>query len=103
MIDRDYLVFWRGWTPDGNQVFRDTGASVVRLSCPPHDEPRGRVLDDLAKEAIAGSGAAKMPEVLGVVELPPAQWSRGAQRAVSLGTGKVAALECGGNGWALHL
>lgn len=97
MIPRDYLVFWLSDT-------KSNGATVVRIDHPPHEAPAGKVLDDLVLDAVRGHNPkVEGVRVVGVCELAPAHWSRGAQRAVSLGDGRVAALECGGNGWALHL
>lgn len=98
-MESDYLVFWhndnRAADPSNTPVPRN--ASVIRLAHPPHEAPRGGTLDRLIADALLR--ISDRFSIHGVVELANAHWSPGVVRDVSLGDGRVIALECTSGRW----
>lgn len=94
-MEREYLVTWI----DTNL---QTNVEVITLTVPPHDSPKGAVLDELAR--ISLSVTPFLGRLVSVQELPAACWSPGAYRDLSLGDGRVATLECrSADGWRVHV
>lgn len=84
------MVFWRSGC--------GVGQSVVRVSHPPHDEPRGSMLRDILAAGVEMSGHV---DVLGAVELPDAAWNNNLVLEVATFDGRVASIECTGGAWRL--
>lgn len=98
LYDKDYIATWR---PNRGSHLT---ASVVRVLAPPHEEPKGTILEELVVDALADhhSVEADAIEVLSVVELPNATWCHGQTREVVV-AGRAASLEAGHNGWRIHI
>ena len=102
-MEKHFLAFW--YDGNGNR------ASVVKVAHPPHDEPRGSILEDLLRDAIAATETdfcnqtMAGPDVLlnGAVELQTAAWAAGHCREIVTGEGKVGAVECTGGDWRVVL
>lgn len=100
MIDRHYIVFWK-------DIHDKRQASVVKITHPPHEQPRGEALDDLCYAALVNEPTCvklKCKDALtGIVELPNANWAGGRIAELSVGDGRVATLECSQGNWRVHL
>lgn len=96
-MDKDFLVFW--YDGNGNR------ATVIAIKHPPHDEPRGSVLEELLIEGIVEAESISKDDVLlsGAVELGLSAWSPGACRELVTGEGRVGSVECTATGWRVHL
>lgn len=94
-MEMDVLVFWRvygGALHDGAEH-----ASVVRVKHPPHDDPKGSILEGLVRDALGDVA------IHGIVQLPLATWNRGASATLAVGDGRVGSLECTVAGWQVHI
>lgn len=99
-MEKHFLVFWN-----------DNRATVAKIQHPPHDEPRGSVLETLLRDYIAQNETdydgetLATPDVLlnGAVELTTAAWAVGHTREIVIGNGAVASVECTGGDWRVVL
>lgn len=86
-MEKDFVVFWRVGCAGIQQ-------SIVRVSHPPHDEPRGSMLRDILAEGLPAPG-----DVLGAVALPPSSWSNNQTLELATFDGRIASVECTGGAW----
>lgn len=96
-MEKSYLVFWY----DGTHNV----ATIVPLAHPPHEAPRGSILEELVVEALADAHGMPSADLLvnGVFELPSAAWSQGRSFEIAVGEGIVGSVECTVEGWRVHL
>lgn len=89
-MHRDFLVFW------SVDVIRQRGEpQVVRVNYPPHEEPKGTILEDLLRAAIPYAGYPV--SIDGAMQLPPQRL--GMSLDLATGTGHIASVECYAAGW----
>lgn len=87
---QDYVAFWN----DG----AERRASSVRVVFPPHEPPRGSVLEELIISALRVDHAdAPTVNLHGAISL------YGADREIVVGDGRVGSAEFLGDGWRVHL
>lgn len=87
---QDYIAFWH----DGQHK----RATPVNVAFPPHEAPRGGILDELIVAALKTAH----PEV-SRIELNGAVSMYGADREISMGDGRVGSAEFNGSHWRVHL
>ena len=90
-MEQEFLVFWY----DGN----DNRVSIVKVKHPPHEKPRGTILEDLLSQPLLDQCLVM---INGYVELPGAAWNQRAHRELGAGNGQPLSLECGAEGWKIH-
>lgn len=93
-MEMDVLVFWR---QHPHAPYDGEHASVVRVKHPPHDDPKGSILEGLVRDALGDVA------IHGIVQLPQATWNRGASATLAVGDGRVGSLECTVAGWQVHI
>lgn len=77
-------------------------ATVVRIQHPPHDDPKGTVLEGLVYDAISAPGFSRAcypPEIYSIIELSSFSLDIGKSFTLSVGDGRVGTLECTAAGW----
>ena len=101
-MEKHYLVFWRDHArPVAGASGLPPTASVVRLMVPPHDLPKGTILEELVTDALEETSEGRVI-LAGVVELPAAVWSNGRCQDLAVG-GRVGSLECTDGQWRVHV
>jgi hypothetical protein len=90
-LQKEFLAFWY----DGNHNRVD----VVTIIHPPHEEPRGAVLEALLIDGLARKHEVEDPMLHGAVELSAAAWAAGQTREVVIGDGYPVVVECTGGAW----